>query len=298
MCLLSGANVGETGSLAKANRTAWTYFERVALSNPCDGPTHFQCANGKCVNATDSCNGRDDCGDRSDEAPIAASCTAAKIGYELRLAGGKAKSEGRIEVKGWSKAAIPRRLCVVMAGIAFTGIAATLSVNGIWGAVCDDGFGLPEADVVCREAGYRDGAVEVLSGGVLPAPSKPLPILVDELMCSGNETSLMGCEHAGWGVHDCTAEEMVGVRCATAAGLECKVADTASPELHGGFAWGAILQLATKHCRQSSRACPENHWQCESGECVPSKFLCDSVEDCKDGSDEHAKRCAVSLLPA
>ncbi|XP_034235276.1 uncharacterized protein LOC117641771 [Thrips palmi] len=267
VCLLSGSNVGETGSLATANRTAWTYYERVKLSVACDGPARFQCANGKCINATDSCNGRDDCGDRSDEAPAATSCTPAKIGYELRLAGGKAKSEGRIEVK----------------------------VNGIWGAVCDDGFGLPEADVVCREAGYRDGAVEVLSGGVLPAPSKPLPILVDELMCAGNETSLMRCEHAGWGVHDCTAEEMVGVRCATAAGLECKAADTASPELHGGFAWGAILQLATKHCRQSSRACPENHWQCESGECVPAKFLCDSVEDCKDGSDEHTKRCAEPM---
>ena len=81
-------------------------------------------------------------------------------------------------------------------------------MNGIWGAVCDDGFGLPEADVVCREAGYRDGAVEVLNGGVLPAPSKPTPILVDELLCAGNETSLMACDHAGWGIHDCTPEEV------------------------------------------------------------------------------------------
>ncbi|KAE8736584.1 hypothetical protein FOCC_FOCC017961 [Frankliniella occidentalis] len=278
VCLLSSANVGETGSLQRANRTAWTYYEREALSDPCNDPTRFLCANGKCVNATDRCNGRDDCGDRSDEA--SGVCTPATIGYELRLAGGKAKSEGRIE-----------------------------------------------ADVVCREAGYRDGAVEVLSGGVLPAPHKPLPFLVDELLCKGNETSLMHCDQAGWGVHDCLPEEvrdgawwvcnpparmrngrvslspdgvlscpqMVGVRCATAAGLECRAADGESPELHGGFAWGAILQLATKHCRQSSRACPENQWQCESGECVPAKFLCDTVEDCKDGSDEHAKRCAGTM---
>ncbi|KAJ1526154.1 hypothetical protein ONE63_009314 [Megalurothrips usitatus] len=265
VCLLSGHNVGETGALQRANRTAWDYFERLETAEPCDAPDRFACANGKCVNATATCNGCNDCGDRSDEAD--AVCTASTIGYELRLAGGKAKNEGRIEVR----------------------------VKGVWGAVCDDGFGLPEADVVCREAGYRDGAVEVLSGGILPAPLKPTPILVDELVCAGNETSLMRCDHAGWGVHDCTPEEMVGVRCATAAGLECRTADTASPELHGGFAWGAILQLATKHCQQSTRACPENQWQCESGECVPSTFLCDTVDDCKDGSDEHAKRCAEPM---
>ena len=51
-------------------------------------------------------------------------------------------------------------------------------------------------------------AVEVLSGGVLPAPHKPLPFLVDELLCKGNETSLMHCDQAGWGVHDCLPEEV------------------------------------------------------------------------------------------
>lgn len=92
--------------------------------------------------------------------------------------------------------------------------------------------------------------------------------------------------------------QVVGVRCATAAGLECVTADGEAPELHGGFAWGAILQLATKHCRQSSRACPENQWQCKSGECVPANFLCDSAQDCKDGSDEDDARCEASPQPA
>ena len=42
------------------------------------------------------CNGKDDCGDRSDER----NCTAEYLGYEIRLAGSNVSNEGRVEVKG------------------------------------------------------------------------------------------------------------------------------------------------------------------------------------------------------
>lgn len=181
VCLLSGSNVGETGSLQRANRTAWTYYERLSTATPCLSPSHFQCRNGKCLNATQHCDGRNDCGDKSDEAADGAdACTPQRVGWQLRLAGGKAANEGRVEVR----------------------------VHGEWGAVCDDGFGLAEADVVCREAGYPNGAIEVLAGGALPAQHRTLPIMMDELYCVGNETSLVRCDHAGWKQHDCTPEEV------------------------------------------------------------------------------------------
>lgn len=42
------------------------------------------------------CDGKDDCGNRMDEK----NCDAKVLDYEIRLAGGTAPSEGRIEIKG------------------------------------------------------------------------------------------------------------------------------------------------------------------------------------------------------
>lgn len=54
---------------------------------------------------------------------------------------------------------------------------------------------------------FRGGKPSKLYG---PGKSK---IWLDNLQCNGNESSILECEHEGWGVTDCTNEEDIGVDC-------------------------------------------------------------------------------------
>lgn len=140
------------------------------------------------------------------------------IGYDIRLSGdGDRRNMGRIEVKVFNK----------------------------WGHICDDKFGLNEANVLCREVGFPLGAVEVKANSYYPANVNMSSIndsprfIMDELRCTGNETSLKECDFNGWGVHDCNSDEIVGV--------VCKLPDM---------------------------KCQLNYWLCDqSEECIPTAFL-------------------------
>ena len=93
--------------------------------------------------------------------------------------------------------------------------------NYDWGGVCDDGFDLEEANVICREAGYSLGANELFIGSQF---GKGLGhILLDELDCKGDESSILECKFDPWNVTDCNDNEWVGVSCHVGSGVneEC-----------------------------------------------------------------------------
>ena len=83
-------------------------------------------------------------------------------------------------------------------------------MDGIWGTVCDDGWGLEEANVVCKKMGFE---------GALQAPCCAHfgqgigPIFLDDVRCIGRETNITDCQHEGIGVHDCTHAEDASVIC-------------------------------------------------------------------------------------
>ncbi|XP_077384014.1 uncharacterized protein LOC144022774 isoform X2 [Festucalex cinctus] len=82
--------------------------------------------------------------------------------------------------------------------------------DGQWGTVCDDGWDMAEAQVVCRQLNFP-GARSVVIGKNYEQASGP--IWLDEVKCDGTEMSLFACNMENWGVTDCTHKEDVGVIC-------------------------------------------------------------------------------------
>lgn len=83
--------------------------------------------------------------------------------------------------------------------------------KGQWGTICDDGWDLDDARVVCRQLGYKD-----VLRTLYRVPFGTGPIWLDNLYCSGNEQNIAKCPHPGWGDHGCSHAEDVGVVCITA----------------------------------------------------------------------------------
>ncbi|NXW97244.1 HIPL1 protein, partial [Larus smithsonianus] len=84
-------------------------------------------------------------------------------------------------------------------------------IDGEWGTVCDDGWGLPAAAVVCRQLGFP--YVVRASKKAEFGEGTSLRILLDDVQCSGQEKTLLECDHADVGTHNCSHEEDAGVVC-------------------------------------------------------------------------------------
>uniref|UniRef100_A0A4W2GWZ7 Scavenger receptor cysteine-rich domain-containing protein SCART1-like n=1 Tax=Bos indicus x Bos taurus TaxID=30522 RepID=A0A4W2GWZ7_BOBOX len=135
---------------------------------------------------------------------------------------------------------------------------------GEWGTVCDDGWDLRDAQVVCRQLGC---------GHALGAPGAAHfgagagRIWMDELACEGHEAALWRCPSRGWGRHDCGHKEDAGALCSESVALRLR--GGAGPcagwldVFHNGT-WGAVCSNALKDASLSiicqQLGCGERGW--------------------------------------
>ncbi|XP_033891791.3 neurotrypsin-like [Acipenser ruthenus] len=137
-------------------------------------------------------------------------------------------------------------------------------INGQWGTICDDGWTDRDAEVVCRQLGYK-GLVKARTMAYFGEGKGPIHI--DNVKCTGNERSLADCIKQPIGMHNCRHSEDAGVICnygeektterskdpfSSTCGLRLvhtrqKRIIGGKNSLRGGWPWQAAIRLRTAH---------------------------------------------------
>ena len=82
--------------------------------------------------------------------------------------------------------------------------------NGEWGTVCDDGWDLNDAQVVCTELGL--GNALAARRNAFYGEGKDT-IWFDNMNCTGSELLIENCSHGEWGIQNCNHSQDAGVKC-------------------------------------------------------------------------------------
>ena len=103
--------------------------------------------------------------------------------YSVRLADGPTEHEGRVEV----------------------------FFNGEWGSICNDGWSLQDAEVICKQLHFN-GVVSTPNVRFYGPGDRNTPVQLTQVSCNGDEEQLRDCTVS----HDtstCSHSEDVGIKC-------------------------------------------------------------------------------------
>ncbi|KAL4240077.1 zymogen binding [Mactra antiquata] len=179
--------VGIEDSITECEHTGWKVHDchsyevaGVSCNTQKACPSNkYSCNNGVCIDASqvcdDMCNCLPDCSDEKGNGVHNCSHTP------MEVVNGTQPGSGRIEI----------------------------TINGLRGTVCDDSWDDNDATVVCRMIGYRYGTA-VTGGGFGPGTGA---VWLDDVECTGTESSLVECTKSAWGVTNCDHSEDAGIIC-------------------------------------------------------------------------------------
>ncbi|KAJ8026468.1 Scavenger receptor cysteine-rich domain superfamily protein [Holothuria leucospilota] len=131
--------------------------------------------------------------------------------------------------------------------------------QGQWGTICDDGWNINDAEVVCRQLGFP-GAVSALDNASFGQVN--WVILLDDVSCIGTEHHLLDCRHSGWYRHNCEPGDEAGVRCNMPDVHYPRLANGSKPcegrvEIWNGDQWTKLCLHANLHENVADTVCKE-----------------------------------------
>ncbi|CAL1586342.1 unnamed protein product [Knipowitschia caucasica] len=88
--------------------------------------------------------------------------------------------------------------------------------SGQWGTICDDHWGIQEANVACRELNCGNAIAVKYKGFYGMGTGR---VWLDDMDCTGMESLLSECPHRGFGENDCDHNEDAGIVCSESVRL-------------------------------------------------------------------------------